>query len=72
MFATIISNTGNDAIHALTKQRNQELRVQLIDFDGNEAYAKYSTFYIEDVHNKYRLHVSRYSGTAGEYKLNLS
>jgi hypothetical protein len=64
--------TGNDAIHTLTKQQNQELLVQLEDFNGNKAHAKYYTFYIEDVHNKYRLHVSGYSGTAGEYRLHVS
>jgi angiopoietin 2 len=63
MFKTIV---GNDIIHTLTKQQNQELRVQLEAFDGNTAYAQYSTFYIEDVNNKYRLHVSGYTGTAGE------
>ena len=64
--------TGNDAIHSLTKQQDQELRVQLEDFDGNKAYAKYSTFSIEDEHNNYRLHVSGYTGTAGEYIIHVS
>jgi hypothetical protein len=65
----IYFTAGNDAIHALTKEHDQELRVQLKDFDGNTAYAQYSTFYIHDVNSKYRLHVSGYTGTAGEYAL---
>ncbi|XP_062572004.1 ryncolin-2-like [Saccostrea cucullata] len=57
---------GNDAIHALTRDKNQELRINLQSFNGEKAYAVYSTFYIGDENNKYRLTVSGYSGTAGD------
>ncbi|XP_062602922.1 fibrinogen C domain-containing protein 1-B-like [Saccostrea cucullata] len=57
---------GNDAIHELTKKKDQELRVELQSFDRDEAYAQYSTFYIGDKYNKYILTVSGYSGTAGD------
>ncbi|XP_062571063.1 microfibril-associated glycoprotein 4-like [Saccostrea cucullata] len=57
---------GNDAIHTLTKDKNQELRVDLQSHDGEEAHAVYTTFYIEDEGNKYTLTVSGYSGTAGD------
>ena len=43
-----------------------ELRIDLEDFNGNKAYAKYSTFNVGDASTKYKLLVSGYSGTAGD------
>ncbi|XP_061176976.1 fibrinogen C domain-containing protein 1-B-like [Saccostrea echinata] len=57
---------GNGAIHALTKDQDQELRVDLQRFNGETAYAKYSTFYIGNETEKYTLTVSGYKGTAGD------
>ncbi|XP_062607550.1 fibrinogen C domain-containing protein 1-B-like [Saccostrea cucullata] len=57
---------GNNAIHVLTKDKDQELRVDLQAFNGDTAYAEYSTFYIGNQPNKYRLTVSGYTGTAGD------
>ncbi|XP_048738822.2 fibrinogen-like protein A [Ostrea edulis] len=56
---------GNDAIHNLTKT-NQELRVELLSFDDEKAYALYSTFQVGDESSKYLLTVSGYNGTAGD------
>ena len=36
------------------------------DKDGNSAYASYSTFYIGGSTTDYTLHISGYSGTAGD------
>ncbi|XP_062610469.1 ryncolin-1-like [Saccostrea cucullata] len=55
---------GNDAIHTLTKDKSQELRVVLGSYDGEEAYAVYTSFYIRDENDKYKITVSGYSGTA--------
>ncbi|XP_062599676.1 ryncolin-2-like [Saccostrea cucullata] len=57
---------GNDAIHVLTKDQDQELRIDLQRFNGDTAYAEYSTFYIGNEADKYRLTVSGYNGTAGK------
>ncbi|XP_062598049.1 ficolin-1-like [Saccostrea cucullata] len=57
---------GNDAISDLTKNKDQELRVELQRFNGDKAYAQYSTFYVLDESSKYRLTVTGYSGTAGD------
>ncbi|XP_061176990.1 ficolin-2-like [Saccostrea echinata] len=57
---------GNDAIYELTRNKDQELRVELQRFNGDKAYAKYSTFYVGDEGSKYILTVSGYSGTAGD------
>ncbi|XP_062567317.1 ficolin-1-like [Saccostrea cucullata] len=57
---------GNDAIHALTKDQDQELRVDLQRFNGDTAYAEYFTFYIGNEADKYQLTVSGYTGNAGD------
>ncbi|XP_071162440.1 ryncolin-1-like [Mytilus edulis] len=57
---------GNDNLHDLTSQGSYELRVDLEDFNGDKAYAKYSTFNIGDQSTNYILTVNGYSGTAGD------
>ena len=57
---------GNDNIHRLTASRNTKLRVDVEDWSGNKAYAKYGSFRVDDENNKYRLTVGSYSGTAGD------
>ncbi|XP_062604380.1 ficolin-1-like [Saccostrea cucullata] len=57
---------GNDAIYELTKNKDQELRVEQQRFNGVKAYALYSTFYVGNEDSKYKLTVSGYSGTAGD------
>eukprot|EP00795_Rhopilema_esculentum_P002854 gene2854-1090_t len=37
-----------------------------IDVDGKRVFAEYSTFYIDGQEKQYTLHVSSYSGTAGD------
>ena len=58
---------GNRVLHEMTSTEPQELRVELQDFSGNTAYAQYSTFSVAPESNNFRLTVSGYSGTAGEY-----
>ena len=55
---------GNDKIHRLTASRPSSLRVELEDWNGVKAYAKYGTFNISDEQAQYRLEVGSYSGTA--------
>ena len=55
---------GNDKIHRLTASRPSSLRVELEDWNGTRAYAKYGKFNIGDEQAKYRLEVGSYSGTA--------
>ncbi|XP_062599480.1 ficolin-1-like, partial [Saccostrea cucullata] len=56
---------GNDAIYELTKKKDQELRVELEQFNGAEAHALYSSFSVGNESTKYTLTLSGYSGTAG-------
>ncbi|XP_060600370.1 fibrinogen-like protein 1 [Ruditapes philippinarum] len=57
---------GNDHLSLLTSDGEHELRIEIEDFEGNSAYAKYSKFKIYPEENNYKLEVSGYSGTAGD------
>ena len=57
---------GNEKIHRLTKRKNMMIRFDLEDFDGNKAFAEYKMFYIDGEGDNYKVHVSGYSGTAGD------
>ena len=57
---------GNDKIHRLTASRPSSLRVELQDWNGVRAYAKYGKFNIGDEQAQYRLEMGSYSGTAGD------
>ena len=57
---------GNDKIHRLTAARPCSLRVELEDWNGVKAYAKYGNFGVSDQNSQYRLRVGSYSGTAGD------
>ena len=56
---------GNDNLNLLTRN-NQELRVDLSDFQGNIGYADYSTFAVGSEEEKYKLTVTGFTGTAGD------
>ncbi|KAI8489056.1 Fibrinogen- domains (FReDs) [Branchiostoma belcheri] len=57
---------GNENIHLLTSQKNYTLRVDLEDWDGETRYATYDIFRVSGESDQYRLHISGYSGTAGD------
>ena len=57
---------GNKFLHKMTKARPMQLRIDMEDFDGNTAFAMYEEFQIGDEKYKYRLHMSGYTGTAGD------
>ena len=56
----------NDKIHRLTASRPSSLRVEMEDWNGGKAYAKYGKFNIGDEQAQYRLEMGSYSGTAGD------
>ena len=53
---------GLDKIHRLTKSGLNVLRVDLMDFNDTERYAKYGTFSVANESDKYRLTIGDYSG----------
>ncbi|XP_028391558.1 ficolin-2-like [Dendronephthya gigantea] len=57
---------GLDKIHRLWKSGQNVLRVDLMDFNGAERYAKYGTFSVADESDKYRLNIGSYSGNVGD------
>ncbi|XP_061196748.1 uncharacterized protein LOC133205022 [Saccostrea echinata] len=57
---------GNEMLHSLTSKKSQELRVDMQRFNGDKAYAVFSTFSVGDEASKYKLTVNGYSGTAGD------
>ncbi|XP_035663831.1 uncharacterized protein LOC118407462 [Branchiostoma floridae] len=56
---------GNENIHLLTNQKNYRLRIELLNRQGESRWAEYSTFSVSGESDGYRLHISGYSGTAG-------
>ena len=54
----------NDNIHRLTEYRPSSVRLELEEWKGVRAYAKYGKFNIGDEQAQYRLEVGSYSGTA--------
>ena len=57
---------GLENMFIWTNSRHYELRIELSDFEGDTAYAQYDRFYVDGEDESYRLHVSGYSGTAGD------
>ncbi|XP_078583009.1 uncharacterized protein LOC144865860 [Branchiostoma floridae x Branchiostoma japonicum] len=57
---------GNENIHLLTNKKNYRLRIDLEDWQGESRWAEYSTFRVSGESDGYRLHISGYSGTAGD------
>ena len=57
---------GLKNINRLTTSDDNTLRVDLMDFSGNRAFAKYSQFQVLNAHIQYALIVQKYSGNAGD------
>ncbi|XP_044848638.1 ficolin-2-like isoform X1 [Mauremys mutica] len=58
---------GNDNIHLLTSQGNNELRIDLMDFETKKYFAKYKSFQILGESENYKLILGDFlSGTAGD------
>ncbi|XP_034049303.1 microfibril-associated glycoprotein 4-like [Thalassophryne amazonica] len=57
---------GLDNIHHLTYLRKSELLVLMEDFSGNQVYARYKSFSVDEACDGYRMHVSGFiNGGAG-------
>ncbi|CAG2226825.1 Angiopoietin-related protein 1,Angiopoietin-related protein 4,Ficolin-1-A,Angiopoietin-1,Fibrinogen C domain-containing protein 1,Ryncolin-1,Angiopoietin-related protein 7,Fibrinogen C domain-containing protein 1-B,Fibroleukin,Fibrinogen-like protein 1,Ficolin-1,Ficolin-1-B,Angiopoietin-4,Fibrinogen-like protein 1-like protein,Ryncolin-2,Tenascin-R,Fibrinogen C domain-containing protein 1-A,Microfibril-associated glycoprotein 4,Ryncolin-3,Tenascin-X,Ficolin-2,Fibrinogen alpha chain,Tenascin,Ryncolin-4 [Myt len=57
---------GNDNLHFILRQRSYQVRFDLEDFTGNTSYAVYSTMYVGDESDNYKLNLTGYYGTAGD------
>ena len=64
---------GLEKIHCLTASKGRaELCVNMYNCDEVWKYARYSYFHVEGSSVNYKLHVSGYSGTAGDSLRSLS
>ncbi|GFN86635.1 ficolin-1 [Plakobranchus ocellatus] len=57
---------GNEALYNLTDKDPYELRIDIRVNNGQELYARYPDFRIDNESNKYRLQIGAYTGTAGD------
>nr|XP_022307971.1 ficolin-2-like [Crassostrea virginica] len=57
---------GNSNLFHLTSNGYTHLRIELMDHNCQWRYAEYGLFYIQGEANNYRMHVSSYSGNAGD------
>ena len=57
---------GNEYVHHITQGRVYELRIDMLDFEGNHAYATYDHFSLEDESLFYTLRLGYYNGNAGK------
>ncbi|XP_006030610.1 angiopoietin-4 [Alligator sinensis] len=57
---------GNEAVHLLTSQAPYALRVELLDWEGNQAYARYGRIQLASEQHLYRLTLRGYSSPAGQ------
>ncbi|XP_072228884.1 microfibril-associated glycoprotein 4-like [Leuresthes tenuis] len=56
---------GLENIHQMTRQRNYELLVDMEDFEGKKAFARYSSFKVDAECDGYVLHVTGFSKKEG-------
>ncbi|CAL8329103.1 unnamed protein product [Merluccius merluccius] len=58
---------GNDPLHYITSQGDYELRVNMEDFEGNQRFAEYKSFRVDEEKDLYQLHLGEYAaGDAGD------
>lgn len=66
-FVTLLPGLEN--IYFLTQQKQQELVVDMEDFEGNKVYARYTSFSVGPESDGYRLQVGDYiDGGAGGFQ----
>ncbi|XP_036411477.1 angiopoietin-1 [Megalops cyprinoides] len=56
---------GNEFIYLLTSQRQYSLRIELTDWDGQQAFSQYDRFHIGSEKHNYRMFLKTHTGTAG-------
>ncbi|XP_067140921.1 protein scabrous-like [Centruroides vittatus] len=57
---------GNELLYNLTNTGNYTLRIDMWDVNGVHTHAIYDRFRISSESNNYQLHITGYSGTAGD------
>ena len=62
---------GNDYLHRLTASANMVFRIDMEDYEGDQRFAEYTTFFVADESDDYRVTIDAYRGTAGDALLSL-
>uniref|UniRef100_A0A8D2LVL4 Fibrinogen-like protein 1 n=1 Tax=Varanus komodoensis TaxID=61221 RepID=A0A8D2LVL4_VARKO len=57
---------GNNNLHYLTSQGNYTLKINLLDFMGEQRFAQYENFQVADAQSSYMMSCGQYHGTAGD------
>ncbi|OCT78404.1 angiopoietin-2 [Xenopus laevis] len=57
---------GNELVSQLTNLQKYVLKIQLRDWEGNQAFSLYEHFYLGNEAQKYRINLKGYTGTAGK------
>ncbi|AWP06227.1 putative fibrinogen-like protein 1 [Scophthalmus maximus] len=57
---------GNEPLHHLTSQGNYDMRIDMEDFEGNQRFAEYKNFKVDNEKDQYQLHLGEYTGNAGD------
>ncbi|CAL8356289.1 unnamed protein product [Boreogadus saida] len=58
---------GNEPLHYITSQGDYELRINMEDFEGNQRFAEYKNFKVDEEKDQYQLHLGEYTaGDAGD------
>ncbi|KAK6189716.1 hypothetical protein SNE40_001716 [Patella caerulea] len=57
---------GNENIYYMLRNTNYTLRIDLLDWEDQHAWAQYDYFKVASEENKYKLTVNGFSGTAGD------
>ena len=51
----------------MTSRGNYKLLIELWDWEGSRRHAQYKNFQVDDESDNFRIHVSGYTGNAGQY-----
>ncbi|CAH6787085.1 Angpt2 [Phodopus roborovskii] len=57
---------GNEFVSQVTNRHRYVLKIQLKDWEGNEAHSLYEHFYLSSEEFNYRIHLTGLTGTAGK------
>ena len=57
--------SGNDKIHALSKDTDALLYIEMTDYTDTTRYVAYEDFGIDDESSGYRIHIGQHGGTDG-------
>lgn len=55
---------GNDKMHFITNQKDYELRMDMVNLNGNAYFAKYSLFRIKNEDSNYQMELGTFDSAS--------